>query len=87
MPPGGIPPETRAAAPTFSSEKRGISAKQEALLISYWQRQCPRPMAQMKPVTLSADGEEGAIPYCWSWPSDFFFLVPPQAHCITPCGH
>jgi hypothetical protein len=82
----GVPPETRAAAPTFSSEKRDIPAKQEALLISDWQRQCPRPMVQMKPVTLPADGGEGAIPYCWSWPLDFLFLAPPRAHCIMCCG-
>jgi hypothetical protein len=78
--------ETRAAAPTLSSEKRGIPAEQEALLISDWQRQCPRPMVQMKPVTQPADGGEGAIPYCWSWPLDFLFLAPPRAHCIMRCG-
>jgi hypothetical protein len=66
--------------------KRGIPAKQEALLISDWRRQCPRLMVQMKPVTQSADGGEVAIPYCWSWPLDFLFLAPPRAHCIMRCG-
>ena len=80
------PPEIAGAPPTFSSEKRGIPAKREALLISDWQRQCPRPMVQMKPVTQPADGGEGAIPYCWSWPLDFLFLAPPRAHCIMRCG-
>jgi hypothetical protein len=77
---------TRAAAPTLSLERRGIPAKQEALLISDWQRQCPRPMVQMKPVTQPADGGEGAIPYCWSWLLDFLFLAPPRARCIMRCG-
>jgi hypothetical protein len=78
--------ETKVGSPTLSLEKRGIPAKQEALLISDWQRQCPRPMVQMKPVTQPADGGEGAIPYCWSWPLDFLFLAPPRAHCIMRCG-
>jgi hypothetical protein len=56
--------ETRGAAPTFSLEKRGIPAKQEALLISDWQQQCPRPMVRMKVVTQPANGGKGAIPYC-----------------------
>jgi hypothetical protein len=86
-PPDGISAlETRAAAPTLSLGKRGIPAKQEALLISDWQRQCPRPMVQMKPVMQPADGGKGAIPYCWSWPLDFLFLAPPRAHCIMRCG-
>jgi hypothetical protein len=33
-----------------------------------------------------ADGGEGAIRCCWSWPSDFLFLAPQPAHCITRCG-
>jgi hypothetical protein len=56
--------ETRAAAPTLPLEKRGIPAKQEALLISDWQQQCPRPMVQMKLVMQPAGGGKGAIPYC-----------------------
>ena len=51
--------------------------------ISDWQRQCPRPMVQMKPVTQPADGGKGAIPY---WPLDFLFLAPPRAHYIMRCG-
>jgi hypothetical protein len=78
--------ETKVGSPTLSLEKRGIPAKQEALLISDWQRQCPRPMVQMKPVTQPADGGEGAIPYCWSWRWDFLFLAPPRAHCIMRCS-
>ena len=78
--------ETRAAAPTFSFGKRGIPVKQEALLISDWQRQCPRPMVQMKPVTQPADCGEGAIPYCWPWRLDFLFLAPQRAHCIMRCS-
>jgi hypothetical protein len=74
--------ETRANAPTFPLEKRGISAKQEALLISDWQQQCPRPIVQMKPVTQPAGGGKGAIPCCWPWPLDFLFLAPRRAHCI-----
>jgi hypothetical protein len=81
-----MPPETMAAAPTFSSEERGIPAGQETLLISDWQRQCPRPMVQAKPVTQPADGGEGAILYCWPWPLDFLFLAPPRARCIMCCG-
>jgi hypothetical protein len=86
MSPGGIPPETRAAALTFILGKRGIRTKQETLLISDWQRQCPHLMVQMKPVTQSADGGEGTVPYCWSWPSDFLSLAPPLADYIMYCG-
>ena len=78
--------ETRAVVRTLPFEKRGIPAKQDAVLISDWQQQCPRPMVQVKPVTPSVDGGEGAILYCWSWPLDFLFLAPPRAHCIMYCG-
>jgi hypothetical protein len=70
-----------AAAPTSPLQKRGIVAK-----FSDWQRQCPRPMVRMKPVTQPADGGKGAAPYCWSWPLDFLFLAPPRAHYIMRCG-
>src|SRR4029450_8631236 len=66
--------------------KMWYPVKQEALLISDWQRKCPRPMVHVKPVTQPADGGEGATPYCWSWRLDFLFLARRRADCIMRWG-
>jgi hypothetical protein len=51
-----------------------------------WQQQCPHPTISAKAETSPAGAGKEGTPCCCCWPLDFFFLVLPQAHCITRCG-
>jgi hypothetical protein len=83
----GIPPlKPRSLLRRYLFETVIFVQSRKRFLISDWQRQCPRPRVQMKPVTQPADGGEGATPYCWSWRWDFLFLAPQWAHCIMSCS-
>jgi hypothetical protein len=77
--------ETNVAAATLSW-KMWYSCIAGSAFDLDWQRKCPRPIVQGKPVTQPDDGGEGATPYCWSWRLDFLFLAPQRAHCIMRCS-